>query len=324
LVRELDDVGEGYYRAVDAFIFVGLTLPRRFLDMTALSYLLGSIIGLGTLANSNEILAMRAVGISVRRIAWSVLRTGAFLMAGIILMAQFVVPPLEQHARTRRELALSGAGTMLPSSGFWTRDGSRFIKVGSTSNGGLLADIGIYEFDKKGSLQSYIYARTAEINEGDRWVLTGVKQKTVTKQGFVTRELPSMELDSFLSAKQVSILGMPPDTLSPFELYHYVRALQERGQNADRYALAFWQKLTMPLKAGAMILLALPFVVGSAREASAGVRVTLGSVVGIAYYYFDQVLGYLGLLLDLHPTITCLTPVIVFTTLALYLLRRAL
>ena len=60
LVTQLDDVGKGNFQPVDAFIFVGLTLPKRIIDMLPISALLGGIIGLGMLAERGELIAMRA------------------------------------------------------------------------------------------------------------------------------------------------------------------------------------------------------------------------------------------------------------------------
>jgi lipopolysaccharide export system permease protein len=84
--------------------------------------------------------------------------------------------------------------------------------------------------------------------------------------------------------------------------------------------LELWQKTTLPLKVGAMILFSLPFVFSSAREASPGRRVTLGAIVGIFYYYFDQALGYTGLLLGIHPAITTLLPLGIIILMAMWLL----
>ncbi len=69
LVGQLDDIGEGSYQAKDAFLYVAYTLPGRVLGLAAVSSLLGGIVGLGTLANTDELLAMRACGFSVFRIA---------------------------------------------------------------------------------------------------------------------------------------------------------------------------------------------------------------------------------------------------------------
>jgi len=54
----------------DALLYTALTLPGRVLELTPTSALLGSIIALGLLAKNLELLAMRASGISIRRVGW--------------------------------------------------------------------------------------------------------------------------------------------------------------------------------------------------------------------------------------------------------------
>ena len=70
LLSQLNDVGKGNYLVEDVFLFIGLTLPRRMLDLMPISTLLGSVVALGLLADHGELLAMQAGGISVQRICW--------------------------------------------------------------------------------------------------------------------------------------------------------------------------------------------------------------------------------------------------------------
>jgi lipopolysaccharide export system permease protein len=120
----------------------------------------------------------------------------------------------------------------------------------------------------------------------------------------------------------VDILSVTPAMLSIDKLQQYIQVLKERGQNVDQYVLALWQKTTLPLKVGAMLFFSLPFVFGSAREANPGRRVTLGAIIGISYYYFDQALGYTGLLLGIHPAFTTLLPLAIIILMSTWLLLR--
>ena len=50
LVEQLDDVGSGFYRTQDAFLYVVLTLPTRFIQLSPFIALLGNVTALGRLA----------------------------------------------------------------------------------------------------------------------------------------------------------------------------------------------------------------------------------------------------------------------------------
>ncbi len=322
LVRQLDDVGEGSYQLVDVFIYIAYTMPGRILSLTAISALLGSIVALGTLANGDELLAMRACGFSVFRISRVVLSTGLVLMLGVLILAQFVVPPLEQRAWMNREVARSDLGTLLPEGGFWTRDKNRFINIRSSTYGEGLDDLSVYEFDEKGKPSRFITARNAEIGPDGRWICRDTRQITFLDQKIIDQKIPTLTLDIFLNSKQVDLLSVTPGMFSISALYQYIQILKQRGENADPYILSLWQKVTLPLKVAAMIFFSLPFVFGSAREASSGRRVTLGAIFGISYYYFDQALGYTGLLIGLHPAFTTLLPLMIIIMIALWLMLR--
>jgi lipopolysaccharide export system permease protein len=322
LMSQLDDVGKGNYRIKDVLLFIGLTLPKRMLELMPISTLLGSVVALGILADHSELLAMQVGGMSIRRICWSVFSAGAILILLTGVLAELIVPPLDQLARKKRALAISGTSFKLTKQGFWARRNSTYIHVGKTLSSGGAADLDIFETDKKGRLEVYMHAREANIQNNNQWVLKAITRKTFSEQGITTTQMPSMTLDSFLSSDQVEVLEIPPDSLSSSDLYRYAEALREGGQNTDRYLLALWRKLGVPLATGAMVLLSLPFVFGSTRRITAGKRIMMGSFVGIVFYFGDQVIIHLGLLLEINPLITAMTPVILISGIALWKLRQ--
>jgi len=322
LLSQINDIGKGNYQMGDAFIFVVLTVPKRIVDLLPVCVLLGSIIALGVLADRFELVAMQSSGISELRICGSVLSAGAvFILAGI-LMAQFVAPPLDQKARVRRSQAIYGKGIMMTKGGFWTRHGRSFIHVGQIIADGQAAEVDIYEYDEVRRLRRFLRASEASILDNQQWVLKDIQEKTFTDIGMLSQQQQSYTLDKFLSPEQIGILELPPDSLSLSDLYDYVRGLEKRGQNAERYALSFWQKLSLPLTILVMMMVALTFIFGHSRNVTAGQRIISATTVGIVLYLINQVTGHLGLLFDLHPALTTLVPVMVILGISLWLLRR--
>lgn len=322
LVGQLDDIGTGRYQMRDAFAFVGLTLPMHMLELMPVIALLGSIVALGPLASHSELLAMQVCGISVQRIRYSVLGTGILLMLVVAVLAEFIAPPMAQYAWKQRLLALSRPGTMLTEHGFWASDGLCFIHVHDVLQGEGPIDIDIYEFDAQGHMKIFMHARKAEIRGNKQWLLKDVDQKIIKEADITTQQFDDLTWNSFLTSKQVNVLALPPDTLSPSDLYQYVRTLREKGVNAEHYALALWQKLSIPFSTGAMILLSLPFVFGAPRSVSTENRIILGSIIGITFYFGGQILGYLGLIFSLSPALTTMTPVTIIMCAAFWQLRR--
>ena len=322
LIEELEDLGKGRYRLGDIVAFVALTMPRRALDLSPVAALLGSVVALGGLASAGELVAMQAAGISTRRVGWSVLKPGLLFMAGTLLAGEFVAPPLDQAAYVRRVRAMSALPAMLSEQGFWARDARRFLRVRHVTAADVLGGVEVFEFDDEGRLRVFLHARRADLVDTRRWLLTDVLEKQFAPEGVTTRRLPALAWESFLGREQVDLLVLPAPSLSLSDLYRYVGVLRTGGQDPARYELALWQKVSMPLATGAMVLLAIPFVFGLLRVASAGQRMMAGTLAGIAFHLSNQIVARVGLLLNLSPGVIALAPVAAVLGAALWLARR--
>lgn len=322
LLSQLDDVGTGSYRLTDAFTFVALTLPKRLLDLMPVGTLLGGILALGGMADHGELVAMEASGVSILRICTAVLVTGILLIVTSGIVAELVVPGMEQLARKSRAKAISVTGITLTKQGFWARQGNSFIHVDKMLSEGIAANIDVFEFDKDGRLQVFSHAQKARLLNNSQWVLQDITEKLIVDNEVSTKKIETVTIDSFLSAYQVSILELPPYSLSTPDLVRYIEALRQTGQNAAQYSVALWRKITVPLTTGAMVLLSLSFVFGATRSNSPGYRITLGAFIGIVLYFSDQILMQWGMLLNLNPFITAVLPVLLISSIALARLRK--
>jgi len=86
LAREVDEFGEGDYSLATAVAFIALSLPRRAYEYFPFAAVIGTLVGLGGLAASAELTAMRAGGMSLLRIAGSALAAvgvATLLMVGV-------------------------------------------------------------------------------------------------------------------------------------------------------------------------------------------------------------------------------------------------
>jgi lipopolysaccharide export system permease protein len=323
LLAQINDVGKGDFRLADAFYYTALTMPKQAADLMPVSALLGSIIGLGMMADRHELTAMQAAGISVQRISAAVVGTSVILMLVAILVAEFIAPPLYQNAHRRRSEAIYGQAVTVSKSGFWVRHGRFFIHVDKPLSPRTAADIELYEVDEAGNLKQFLYARSATLQEDGRWLLTDVEQKRIDGSSITGRKLADYPLEAFLTPGQMAILQLPPESLALTDLYQFITSLRARGENAEAYSLAFWQKICLPVTTAVMVLLSLTFIFGSTRTISAAQRIAGGTLVGTLFFLANQILGHLGLLFNLSPILTTLAPAGLILVVALGLLRRA-
>tara|TARA_B100000315_G_scaffold199230_1_gene191026 strand:+ start:1592 stop:2656 length:1065 start_codon:yes stop_codon:yes gene_type:complete len=321
-VEALDDVGTNQYKLIDACLTILLTLPRRLIELAPITALLGSVIALGQLASSSELLALQACGVSARRISLSILKAGAIFILAILTLEFVIAPPLEQISQTRHSILTSETDSLRTEQGFWFRNGKSFINIRHIKHGRSPTDIDIYEFNEQGRLHTFTQARKANIQHNNEWVLMDITQTHIKQEDITVERHTTIHMENLLSPEQINILLLPPESLSPIDLYQYVQYLKEHGQNADRYNLTLWKKASMPIATGAMIVMALPFVFGPVRIVTAGRRIVVGAMVGIMLHLSNQVIGNIGLLLELHPAVTTMIPIAIILGITAILLRE--
>jgi lipopolysaccharide export system permease protein len=322
-VEQLSSVGQGRYGVKDALLYVLLTAPARLLQVAPVSMLLGCLMALGALGRNLELTALRSVGISEGRIIGSILKLVVPISIVLFLIAQFVIPPAQQQAQTGRAAALSSADTAdRTDNSFWAQGEHQYLNVQQFEGSKVARDVDIYAFADDGSLDSFIHADRADIRADGTWLLSDVMKKRVEGSEFQTERLPTLTWDSFVSAQQIQLLMLPPESMPPITLYRYVNDLHRRNQQAIRYEQELWRKISIPFSLVAMIMIAAPFVFGPPRGQSAGQQMTIGAVFGIVFTLGQQIVGHLDLLLDLDPAVTALAPSLVLMAVAVYLFRR--
>ncbi|HEY4731668.1 MAG TPA: LptF/LptG family permease, partial [Gammaproteobacteria bacterium] len=105
-VAELEEVGTGNYELIQAGEFVLLSLPRLAYQLFPVAALLGSMIGLGVMASNNELLVMRAAGVSLMQVVASVMKAGLVLMVAAAVLGEVIATKAEQYAQDLRTRSL--------------------------------------------------------------------------------------------------------------------------------------------------------------------------------------------------------------------------
>jgi lipopolysaccharide export system permease protein len=179
---ELDEIGEGEYSAGRAAILMLYTLPRRAYQLFPAAVLLGCVMGLGSLAASSELTALRAIGLSRLRICLGAAFVVAILTAAMSLVAETVGPAGEQRAQALVLAAKTRDLAVARWSGLWAREGDTILNArqGRIEGRGAQAwvaldGVRLYEFAKTGQLTSIALAERAEHRDG-QWTLFDVRR----------------------------------------------------------------------------------------------------------------------------------------------------
>ncbi|WP_090577253.1 LPS export ABC transporter permease LptG [Nitrosomonas sp. Nm58] len=321
LLEQLDDVGKGTYQTRDAFLYVIMLMPRRFIQIAPFIALLGTVGALGKLAVNLELVALRITGMSPIQISMVPVGIGLSLLLIIAVMEQSIAPQLQQKAIAYRSIALKKTAELGKGLGIWTRDERNILRIGEMLPGSRAIDIEIMHFDEQGFLATHTHAEFADISDNALWKLNDVTVRVFTEKNIALASASTVEWPSFLKAEDIVTLTKPPESLSPVELIRHAEFLQATGQKADAYFMAIWRKVSGGLMTIAMILLAIPLIFGSVREGLGG-KLVLAAVIGVGIYLLDQIIANAGLLLHLNVGLISILPSLTFITLAVLWLRR--
>jgi len=319
LAEELEDVGQGTFTQFDAFMVVLYTAPRRIVDLLPVTTLVGGLMGLGIMANHQELIAARVSGMSQPRMALPIFVLTIGLVVVVLLMQSFLIPFSERTANRLRAHVLvetdvhTGEGVE-----FWTRSGNNYVRVNDVRLGRLPSNIEIYTTDAKGRFKRLIEARSAYITGGDYWLLRDVLLTTIDGLVVHAEKRDELEWPGLLSSRQASILVLPLEALAPLDLSRLIDFQRDNGLDTHRYRVVWWQQVSITLAVIGMGLMALPLLMGSTRTISASQRVVLGGLVGIGFYLLQQVAGHMSSLFQLNPPITIMTPGVLLLAVAIY------
>lgn len=321
LMDELGDAGRGNYTTADVFYYVLLVMPRRAYEVFPMAVLLGSLIGLGSLATHSELIAMRSAGISLARIIGSVLKAGLLVVLVLILIGEVIAPNTEQYAQRMRAAKISQQITLQSRYGFWAKDRNSFVNIRQILPGSQLKDIYIYEYAPDRQLKTATYAAYAQYQE-DHWQLRGIRQSQFDGEAVSSRVLDEATWDSMLNPSLLDVVVVRPSMLPVWGLYQYVRFMQENGQEATRYQVAFWSKLITPASTLVMVFIAVPFVFGMLRSVGIGQRIFAGTLLGLVFFLMNQMFSHLAVVYSMNPLLAASFPTLVFLGIGFWFARR--
>lgn len=321
VIDQIEDVGRGGYTLMTMLQYVALTTPQSVYELFPMAALLGSLMGMGTLAANSELIAMRAGGLSIWRIVRSVLQAGVMMLVVAVFLGEMVAPVAEQYGQHLRVTAATRGISFLGGEGLWVRDDLLYINARRVLDRERLADLTVYEFDDQARLKMATRATHAEFRDG-HWVLHGVQQSGFVDGGVEVGHFDTVSWPSLLTPELLGIVMLKPKNMSAYDLDQLVGYLADNGLDTSQYRFAFWGRFMTPVASLVMLFISVPFVFSGLRTVSAGQRIFVGVLVGFGFYILSQVAVQIGQVYSLPPLATMLVPNIIFLLIGIRAVRR--
>lgn len=268
--------------------YVSLRIPMLVSRFLPFSVLLGTLITLATLNQNSEIVSMKAAGISAHQIIAPLILASVGVAAISFAFNERVVT---RAAATLGAWEAVEYGRVPPSTGVsnnvWVRGGDDLILVRQVS--GRLGSTrlqGLTIYRREGStLASMIRAASAEPAEGG-WRLANAQVFDV--EGNMVERRPSMLALQGVSTDQFTLARVNADEQDFWTLRDSIAELKVAGRPTASLEAALWHKISGPLSALLMPLLAGIAAFGLARSGQLFVRAIIGMGLGFTYFVADN------------------------------------
>ncbi len=313
--------------AMVADYFLHLT-PQLLYLILPLGVLVASLVSFGMLAQSNEITAIKAAGISLYRIALPVFVLAALLSAALFLLEYSWIPAANRHQdAVRNRIKGRPAQTYLRPDRRWLLgEGGRIYYYNFFAPAErVLGGVSVFELDPETfQLVRRISASRAQwepslggwvFQEG--WVREMDRASVRSFQDFPVRLFPELHEPPDYFLKEVK----QSTQMNFLELRRYLQDLRQSGFDVVPLTVQLHKKFSFPLFAFIMALIGIPFAFSIGKKgALTGIACSLG--IAMVYWIVSSLFEALGNLNQLPPLAAAWSPNLLFGLGGIYLLLR--
>ncbi|HMI51525.1 MAG TPA: LptF/LptG family permease, partial [Candidatus Saccharimonadales bacterium] len=319
----LDDIARHRVPFLVVVNYFRYLTPYLLYNLAPLGALIAVLVTLGTMSKNNEIVAIKASGISLYRLAVPLLLMGTTLAATMIVLDDTYLPYANQRQDALRNQIKGKPPQTYSQPQRWIFGESskvyNYDVFDPAQN--VFGGLSIVEIDPVSfQIRRRIFANRAQWSDQQKqwflesgWVRDFSDGAIARYEKFkVTAFSELTEPPSYFNreVRQASQMNLN-------ELRRYIAGLRKAGFDVSNLIVQWHVKLAFPLIAPIIMLLAIPFafLVGT-RGAISGVAMGVG--IGLAYWIISRLLEAMGGVGQLPPFLAAWSPDVIFFFLGMY------
>jgi len=324
LLDNLSDFIQYHARLTDVLHYYLIVLPEAIVLILPMSLLLGVLFCLSNLGKHNELIAMRASGLSVTRLAMPLLAIGALAATVVFAVNEAFVPRAKERADAFMSI-LRGRGEKYVLENFFYFNAAEhrdwYVHRFNTRSGEM-DHVEVRQQKPDGSPDIEIFADRAHWAES-KWTFydADIYDYKQTKPIHVAEtNFPAIKE----SPKRLAVEARKPDQLTTSELRHYIRVMLRSGRKARlaEYQVIYDYRYAFPLTSLLVVWIGIPLGMRvSRRGPMLGVGMALLLVV--AYYFMSNIALAMGKGERIPPLLAAWLTNVVFSVVGGVLLARA-
>jgi len=287
--------------------------------------LLAALITFGLFSRNHEIVAMKANGISLTRIARPVLAFGLVVCGLNFLLNEFVTPSANWQAEYIKyvEVQKKKEWGAFQENQIWYKSQNAIynFKLFVPSEN-RIKGVTISYLDPQFNLSSRIDAREA-LWKGDRWELRDVLRTTFAGKDFpVIERLPTLAVELAETPEDFQIVQKSADQMGFRELRNYIRKIRQEGYDATRHETDLHGKIAFVFVSLILALIGVAFPMRSERSGGIAQGIGIGVIIGFSYWIVFAFTLSLGRSGTLPPVVAAWATNVILGVAAVVMFRR--
>jgi lipopolysaccharide export system permease protein len=290
MLLKFDDVVESRTAAGVARYFL-LRIPTEYLrDSIPASAFAAAFLCIGGPARAREIFALKAGGVSPRRLIGPLVLASLLLSLGALVVNETLVLSAERAERAERseiDPARPESGIAFRRGSFWYHRGNVVYNIrDADADTGTLHGVSVFRLDPRGRLLESLHAPRVDVEDG-AWIVSGGTRRSFdpSRPEAPPRSEPvSEKILDLGGSRDLALLGAGIEQLSIQELREYIAGRAADGRDAVDARGRLHRRLADPLTVTLFTWLALPIGFGVERTRSLAVSGLLG-IAWVSVYY---------------------------------------
>ena len=286
VLQKIDDFMEAGTPIILVAKYFVYKLPFIFVQMTPVSLLISVIVAYSLMRKNNELIALQASGIGIRRVCFPAIGLALFVVVFSFLISELLVPYASSRAETiwNKDVRKGKYKRFFRRRHIWYKGRSSIYSIESfDGKNGVMYKAVFYFFDKNFSVIKRIQAKKVVWTDG-KWIAEdGILQiKRKKNRGydivsFDTRRINIPETpESFLRPVK------RPEEMNYWQLKRYANEIKREGYDARRYFVDTYMKLSFPFINLVVVLVGIPAAL-KLKASSIPVSISVG--IGICFAY---------------------------------------
>jgi lipopolysaccharide export system permease protein len=301
------------------------SLPAMAASSLPIAALMAALLSLGNLSRHNEIIAMRAGGVSLGMIIAPVLAGGLLISAMGFFNNEYVMPVYTARANTIKnvEIEKKQQRVVFQQRKLWLRGPDNSIAnidlISPDRN--EMIGINIFKLTPEFAVRERIKADSL-LWENGAWRLKHGRKFILGEDTVQSAPVDGEVFNIVDSPDDLGMIVKSSEEMNFLELWDYVKRLKMSGYEAARYEVDLYSKLSFPLSSLLMVLIATPLSLQKVRSGGFGKGIALAVLIAFIYWALVSAGTALGRSGALPPLEAAWLANVLFASVSLYTLFR--